>query len=109
MRLMHHPCAVNMSMLPDLTFLVNSQGRLNYSGYMDSGMNTLLEDVYTTMDEVQFQFLMSQIQMKIVQELPFLGLFFRKGTIMTTADISGLGAVRETDAFRGIEYVTFHD
>ena len=47
--------------------------------------------------------------MKIVNELPFMGLFFRKGTIMTTADISGLSAVRETDAFRGIEYVTFMD
>ncbi len=102
-------CAVNMSMLPDLTFLVNSQGRLNYSGYADGGMNNLLEDVYLTTDEVQFQFLLSQIQMKIVNELPFMGLFFRKGTIMTTADISGLSAVRETDAFRGIEYVTFMD
>lgn len=102
-------CAMNMAMLPDLTFLLNSQGRLNYSGYMDGGMNTLLEDVYMTTDEAQFQFLMSQIQMKIVGELPFLGLFFRKGTIMTTADISGLAAVRENDAFRGIEYVAFHE
>lgn len=102
-------CAMNMSMLPDLTFLLNSQGRLNYSGYADTGMNNLLEDVYMTMDEVQFQFLFSQIQMKIVQELPFLGLFFRKGTIMTTADASGFAAVRETDAFRGIEYIVFHD
>ena len=101
-------CAVNTSMLPDLTFLLNSQGRLNYSGYADTGMNNLLLNVYETTDEVQFQYIFSKIQMKVAEELPFLGLFFRKGTIMTTADITGLGAVRETDAFRGIEYIQFH-
>ena len=101
-------CAMNISLLPDLTFLLNSQGRLNYSGYADTGMNNLLENIYETTDEVQFQYLFSQVQMKVAQELPFLGLFFRKGTIMSTADITGLGAVRETDAFRGIEYVQFH-
>lgn len=101
-------CAVNTSMLPDLTFLLNSQGRLNYSGYADTGMNNLLLNVYETTDEVQFQYIFSQIQMKVAQELPFMGLFFRKGTMMTTADIMGLTAVRETDAFRGIEYIQFH-
>ncbi|MBQ5771311.1 MAG: hypothetical protein IIW08_09070, partial [Clostridia bacterium] len=100
--------AVNMSLLPDLTFLLNSNGRMNYSGDADGGMNNLLNNVYETTDETQFKFIYSQIQMKIVNDLPFLGLFFRKGTIMVADDVSGLMAVRETDALRGIEYIEFY-
>ena len=100
-------CGINMSVLPDLTFLLNSSGRMNYSGYSDAGMNSLLYSLYETQDETQFKYLFSQLQLKVANDLPFLGLFFRKGTLMTTADISGLDAVIEGDVFRGIEYVQF--
>jgi len=100
--------AVNMSLLPDLTFLIDSNGRMNYSGYADGGMDNLLGNVYETSDETQFRYLYSQIQMKIANELPFMGLFFRKGTIMVADDVSGLMAIRETDALRGIEYIQFY-
>ncbi|MBQ3078765.1 MAG: hypothetical protein IJC48_02030 [Clostridia bacterium] len=102
-------CAVNMSLLPDLTFLLASDGRMNYSQYEDGGMKNFLTAIYETTDETQFKILFSQMQLKIAEELPFLGLFFRKGTFMTTSTVTGLGAVRETDALRGIEYIEFLD
>ena len=68
-------------------------------------MNTFLSNVYNTTDEETFRMWFSKIQMLTAEELPYLGLFFRKGTLMTTADISGLGAVLETDTLRGIEFV----
>ena len=101
-------CGVNMSLVPDLTFLLDSNGRMNYSGYSSAEMDTLLANVYNAYDETEFKSLMSSIQMKVAQDLPFLGLFFRKGTLMTTADISGLGAVIEGDVLKGFEYIEFN-
>ncbi len=101
-------CGVNLSLVPDLAYLLASNGSLNYSGYSDAGMQNLLQAIYETTDETQLKFLYSQVQLKFVDELPFLGLFFRKGTLMTTAHISGLGAIRENDALRGIEFITFN-
>ena len=97
--------AVNLAELPDLTFILNSSGRMSYSGYSSADMNTFLSNVYNTTDEETFRMWFSKIQMLTAEELPYLGLFFRKGTLMTTADISGLGAVLETDTLRGIEFV----
>jgi len=69
-------------------------------------MNTYLNNVYGTTDETVFKMWFGKIQMMVVEQLPFLGLFFRKGTVMTTANVSGLSAVLETDAFRGLDFVT---
>ena len=98
---------INLSVLPDLTFLLNSNGRMNYSGYSSVDMNTWLTNIYDEADESMFRLWYSKIQLQISQDLPFLGLFFRRGTMMTTADVIGFSAVLETDALRGIEYVTF--
>lgn len=102
-------CAVNMSVLPDLTFLLNSGGKMNYSGYADTGMNNLLVSIYETTDETQFRYLYSQLQLKLVEDLPFLGLFFRKGTLMSSTAFTGLRYVRELDTLRGIEFIDYDE
>jgi ABC-type transport system substrate-binding protein len=100
-------CGINLSIMPDLTFLLNSSGRMNYSGYSSAEMNTLLRKLYDTTDDTAFKSIMSQIQLKIAEDLPFMGLFFRKGTLMTTSQVSGLGAIIEGDVFKGFEYIEF--
>ena len=100
-------CGINLSIMPDLTFLLNSSGRMNYSGYSSAEMNTLLRKLYDTTDETAFKSIMSQIQLKIAEDMPFMGLFFRKGTLMTTSQVSGLGAIIEGDVFKGFEYIEF--
>ncbi len=100
-------CGINLSVLPDLTFLLNSGGRMNYSGYSSTEMNKLLLDVYDNVEEEAFRGVLSAIQIKLADELPFMGLFFRKGTLMTTAFVNGLDAIIEGDVFRGFEYIEF--
>ena len=70
-------------------------------------LNNLLTNIYETSDEAQFKYLFSQLQLKIADGLPFLGLFFRKGTLMATANATGFSPVLETDALHGIEYLEF--
>ena len=100
-------CGMNLSIMPDLTFLLDSEGRMNYSGYSSAEMNKLLDGLRKTTDETEFKSVMSQIQLKIAEDLPFMGLFFRKGTLMTTSQVSGLGAIIEGDVFKGFEYIEF--
>ena len=101
-------CAVNLAVLPDLTFLLNSGGRMNYSGYSSADMNVLLQALYKTTDEETFKAAFSDIQILISDELPFLGLFFRKGTLMTTASVTGFSPIIEGNALQGFEYIEFH-
>lgn len=102
-------CGINLSVLPDLTFLLNSGGRMNYSGFSDTVTNQLLLDVYDAWNEDLFRSCYSKLQLRLVEELPFMGLFFRKGTLMTTADIAGgFDCVIEGDVLRGFEYVEFN-
>lgn len=100
-------CGVNMSLLPDLTFLLDSQGRMNYSGYSSVEMDQLLRTLYYTTNEDEFKGIMQKIQLKTAEDLPFLGLFFRKGTLMTTANVTGLNAIIEGDVLNGFEYIRF--
>ena len=102
-------CAVNMAVLPDLTFLLASGGRMNYSGYSDADMNVMVQDLYSTTDEERFKALFSDIEIKIAEDLPFMGLFFRKGTLMTTADVTGLSPIVEGNSLQGFEYISFND
>ena len=101
-------CAVNLAFLPDLTFLLNSGGRMNYSGYSSADMNVLVQGLYSTTDEERFKALFSDIQILISDDLPFMGLFFRKGTLMTTANVTGFRPVVEGNALQGFEYIQFN-
>ncbi|MBQ6645755.1 MAG: hypothetical protein IJM56_03645, partial [Clostridia bacterium] len=101
-------CAVNLAVLPDLTFLLNSGGRMNYSGYSSADMNVLLQALYKTTDEETFRAAFSDIQILISEDLPFMGLFFRKGTLMTTADATGFSPIVESNALQGFEYIQFN-
>ena len=100
-------CGINMGITPDLSRLLNGNDKLNYSGYNSTEMNNLMQKLYETANEAEFKSLMSRAQILTAEDLPFLGLFFRKGTLMTTAQISGLGAVIEGDVLRGFEYIQF--
>lgn len=102
-------CGINMSLLPDLTFLLDSSGRMNYSGYISGEMDQALRAVYHSADETAFRTNMSRIQTLTALDLPFMGLFFRKGTLMTTADVTGLNAIVEGDVLKGFEYIDFLD
>jgi len=47
---------------------------------------------------------MSGIQMRVVDDLPVLGLFFRTGTLISKVGLGGLSGIRETHMLRGLEF-----
>ena len=47
---------------------------------------------------------LSAVQMKVVEDLPVLGLFFRTGTLISKVSLGGLTGIRETHYLRGLEF-----
>jgi len=47
----------------------------------------------------------SEIQLKIVNELPILGMYFHTGAVISTAGVRALHGVAELNTWRGMELV----
>lgn len=97
---------VNLSEVPILTQLLGSSGALNYNGYSDSVMDSLLQQTAVADSESGMQQVYSQIQLRVVEELPIMGLLFRSGTVLSVRSLGGLKGIRALSAFRGLEYLS---
>lgn len=97
---------VNLSEVPILTQLLGSGGALNYNGYSDSVMDSLLQQTAVADSESGMQQVYSQIQLRVVEELPIMGLLFRSGTVLSVRSLGGLKGIRALSAFRGLEYLS---
>ncbi len=94
----------NLSEMPDLGFLLETDANGNCSEYSSTTMDRLLENARQAGSAQLLKQEMSDIQMLVVQDLPVMGLFFRKGVLITTVDLDGLTGIRETHALRGLEF-----
>ena len=97
---------VNLSEIPVLQPLLASSGSLNYNGYASEEMDALIAATASAQTAEELQSLYGEIQRMVVDDLPFLGLLFRSGTLLSTRSLGGLSGLRATDAFRGLEYLT---
>ena len=97
---------VNLSEVPDVSAMFRTGGSLNYSRYTSTEMDTLFDRVALTGDESDLRQLYSTIQMRVVEQLPILGLLFRTGTVLSTHAIGKLETNRSYDAFNGFEFIS---
>ena len=97
---------VNLSEIPVLQPLLATGGSLNYSGYSSTEMDNLISATASAQTAEELSRLYSEIQLRVVDELPFLGLLFRAGTVLSTRSLGGLSGIRAMNAFRGLEYLT---
>ena len=97
--------ANDMSELPDLHFLLSSQGGGSFSGYQSEMMELHLQAARGAQNEEDLITAMSRVQLQLVEDLPIMGLFFRSGVLASRKDLSGLTAIRESDMLRGVEFI----
>lgn len=95
--------AYTLSDFPDLTFLLGSKGGGNYSGYANGEMDALLSEARSAMTADELVQALSKVQIKLVEELPILGLFFRTGVVVSKVPLGSLHGLREIDAYNGLE------
>ena len=96
---------VNLSEVPNLRPLLTEGGALNFSGAYDAQMDAMLARTFTATTEEGMLSAYSDLQMYIVEHLPFLGLVFRTGSVLSTRPLNGLTATRENDVYNGLEFV----
>ena len=94
---------VNLSTVPNPTAIVDSEGTLNISQYVNMDMDMLCDGIFTAADETSLKAVFSDIQMKIVNELPILGIGFHTGAVISHQSLNGLSGIREYDVWNGLE------
>lgn len=97
-----------MPLSGDLRFLLHSQAIEEQAGvritrYADPAMDALLEQAATAANDTAYREALVSIQQKVQSEAPFVGLYFRSGTLVYNADLVMTKAQRDDEQFRGIE------
>lgn len=97
---------LNFSEVPNLKGLLGTDGNMNFNFYSDALMDNLIAQTGSADDEAGMQQVYSQIQLKVVEDLPVMGLMFRAGTVLSSRSLGGLKGIRAMNAFRGLEYLS---
>lgn len=95
---------LHLSELPNMIPLLSETGNCNLSNVYSKEWNQLLGATATAATEADLISAYSALQLKIVDELPFMGLCFRTGMVLSTRPLTGFTPSRETDAFSGMEF-----
>lgn len=93
---------VNLSRDCDLTPLIASSGSLNYGKYDNSALEALMKNLLLAQDESACREAAETLQMRIVEELPFITLYFRYNSILYNADVKGLSKEREPNIMANV-------
>ena len=96
---------LNFSEVPNLLGLLGTDGNMNFNGYSDTVMDSLLKSTASAPDEAGMKQVYSQIQLNVVENLPVMGLLFRAGTVLSSRSLGGMTGIRALHAFRGLEYL----
>ncbi len=88
---------------PDLSPLLASDGKANFSSYGSTTMDELLNEARTAQGEEELSSALSKIQLLVVEDLPIMGFFFRNGVLISTESLGGLKTLRAGEVYRGLE------
>ncbi|AOY76712.1 peptide ABC transporter substrate-binding protein [Clostridium formicaceticum] len=94
-----------LSYLPDVSFAFHSSqiGGSNFISYRDEVMDELIEISLRAPNPTEKQQAYSELQQHIVEELPYISLFFRNGAIAVRDKIKGDFKPNNYNLFYGIE------
>ncbi len=95
-------CAFELSDIPNLNFLVGKSGTSNYARYASDDMEALLRAAWSAETQEDLQREMYSLQIKLVEDLPILGLFFRTGLTVSKVPLGQLKAPRQGNCLRGL-------
>lgn len=88
---------INLGRDNDLTQVMNPLGAAHYGNYSVPELTAMAEQVLSAKDETAYRQALSAFQLKFVEELPFIVLYFRLNSIVYFSGIKGIGEVREPD------------
>lgn len=93
----------NLAQCGDLSSYLDAAGANNYGGYSSDTFFTLMNQMLEAGTEEELRAASGALQEAFISELPFITLYFRLNSIVYSADIAGVGVVREPAVMRGIK------
>ena len=94
--------AFELSDIPNLNFLVGKSGASNFQRYESEDMESLLRSAWSATTQADLESSMYSLQLKLVEDLPILGLFFRTGLTVSKVPLGRLDAPRLGNCLRGL-------
>lgn len=95
-----------MDACPDPGYLLMTGNTGNYGLYKSNDMTSLCKDLRTQTTQAGFRDSLMNIQSRFAEDVPFICLFYRSGSVLTRQMYTIARDVRELELLRGIE--TFH-
>lgn len=95
-----------MDVCPDPGYLLMSGNTGNYGLYKSSDMTALCKELRAQTTQEGYQKCLMKIQERFAEDVPFICLFYRSGSVLTRQMYTTARDVRELELLRGIE--TFH-
>lgn len=95
-----------MDACPDPGYLLMTGNTGNYGLYKSSDMTNLCKDLRTQTTKDGYQASLMNIQQRFAEDVPFICLFYRSGSVLTRQMYTTVRDVRELELLRGIE--SFH-
>lgn len=92
--------------IPDLRFMLKSDGSKNISGYTDVVMDELLQDIMNQKTREGLTASFDILQQKIIDDLPIISLYFKTHTLLTRNNILNISQITEDNAYSSIQYWT---
>lgn len=95
-----------MDVCPDPGYLLMTGNTGNYGLYKSTDMTNLCKDLRSQTTQSGFQHSLWNIQSRFAEDVPFICLFYRSGSVLTRQMYTTARDVRELELLRGID--TFH-
>ena len=92
-------CGAYLSPVPDLSFLLRSDGALNTGHWGSDKMDEMLDKIVQSADSKELSLRMAELQSAIIEELPVISLYFRTHSLLTSPNLQGISGVREEAAY----------
>lgn len=95
--------AFNFDVNPDPGFTVTSTASCNYTRYRSTDMNDLLTQLRKSYTATDYQNVMKLIQDQFEQDIPYLALYWRTGSLLSRSAFTDARDIRELELLRGVE------
>ncbi|MEZ4357366.1 MAG: peptide ABC transporter substrate-binding protein [Eubacteriales bacterium] len=95
-------CTFYLDKNPDLSAFMNSDGSLNYSGYSNSAVTSLIENCRKAVLDADFENAYEALGAQFTSDLPHIPLYFRTYSLLSRASIENITGLRELNIFSSI-------
>ena len=95
--------AFNFDVGPDPGFTLTSTASCNYTRYRSDDMNDLLGQLRRSVVPDDYQNAMSLIQDQFEQDIPYICLYWRTGSLLSRSAFTDARDIRELELLRGVE------